>query len=136
MPHALVVEDDEGLRAYLAAVLVHHGLDVLSAGSGEEAFELLGGLPVKVAIGTDLPEIGNSIASHLQGEGDINVGDSVGSTLTQYSAANPGSDVAATQLPGYVNLTEGELNTFGLERLGGAEVNRKAPIGPCRCCWK
>ena len=40
---------------------------------------------VLVAIGTDLPEIANSIAAHLQGEGDINVGDSVGSTLTQYT---------------------------------------------------
>jgi cation:H+ antiporter len=38
---------------------------------------------VLVALGTDLPEIANSIASHLQGEGDVNVGDSVGSTLTQ-----------------------------------------------------
>ena len=38
-----------------------------------------------VSIGTDLPEIANSIAAHLQGEGDINVGDSVGSTLTQYT---------------------------------------------------
>ncbi|HSC93230.1 MAG TPA: hypothetical protein VLB86_16375 [Gaiellaceae bacterium] len=40
---------------------------------------------VLVAIGTDLPEIANSIASHLEGEGDVNVGDSVGSTLTQYT---------------------------------------------------
>ena len=40
---------------------------------------------VLVAIGTDLPEIANSVASHLEGEGDINVGDSVGSTLTQYT---------------------------------------------------
>jgi cation:H+ antiporter len=38
-----------------------------------------------VSIGTDLPEIANSIASHLQGKGDVNVGDSVGSTLTQYT---------------------------------------------------
>lgn len=38
-----------------------------------------------VALGTDLPEIANSIASHVQGEGDVNVGDSVGSTLTQYT---------------------------------------------------
>jgi cation:H+ antiporter len=38
-----------------------------------------------VSIGTDLPEIANSVASHLQGEGDVNVGDSVGSTLTQYT---------------------------------------------------
>jgi cation:H+ antiporter len=40
---------------------------------------------VLVAVGTDLPEIANSIASHAQGEGDVNVGDSVGSTLTQYT---------------------------------------------------
>jgi cation:H+ antiporter len=38
-----------------------------------------------VSIGTDLPEIANSISAHLQGEGDVNVGDSVGSTLTQYT---------------------------------------------------
>jgi cation:H+ antiporter len=38
-----------------------------------------------VAIGTDLPEIANSIAAHVEGEGDVNVGDSVGSTLTQYT---------------------------------------------------
>jgi cation:H+ antiporter len=40
---------------------------------------------VLVSIGTDLPEIANSIASHLQDEGDVNVGDSIGSTLTQYT---------------------------------------------------
>jgi cation:H+ antiporter len=38
-----------------------------------------------VSIGTDLPEIANSIAAHVEGEGDINVGDSVGSALTQYT---------------------------------------------------
>jgi cation:H+ antiporter len=40
---------------------------------------------VLVALGTDLPEIANSIAAHLEGEGDVNVGDSVGSVLTQYT---------------------------------------------------
>lgn len=40
---------------------------------------------VLVALGTDLPEIANSIAAHLQDAGDVNVGDSVGSTLTQYT---------------------------------------------------
>jgi cation:H+ antiporter len=40
---------------------------------------------VLVSIGTDLPEIANSIAAHLQDEADVNVGDSVGSTLTQYT---------------------------------------------------
>jgi cation:H+ antiporter len=38
-----------------------------------------------VSIGTDLPEIANSVAAHVQDEGDVNVGDSVGSTLTQYT---------------------------------------------------
>lgn len=38
-----------------------------------------------VAVGTDLPEIANSIASHLQGQGDINVGGSIGSVPTQYT---------------------------------------------------
>jgi len=36
-----------------------------------------------VAIGTDLPEIVNSIVSSARGLGDINVGDSIGSTVTQ-----------------------------------------------------
>lgn len=40
---------------------------------------------VLVSVGTDLPEIANSVASHLQDEADVNVGDSVGSTLTQYT---------------------------------------------------
>jgi cation:H+ antiporter len=54
----------------------------LAAALGAPAF-LVG--VVLVSIGTDLPEIANSIASHVQGEGDVNVGDSVGSTLTQYT---------------------------------------------------
>ena len=54
----------------------------LAAGLGAPPFVV--GV-VLVALGTDLPEIANSIASHLQGEGDVNVGDSVGSTLTQYT---------------------------------------------------
>ena len=38
---------------------------------------------VLVSVGTDLPEIANSIISCSQGHGDINVGDSLGSILTQ-----------------------------------------------------
>lgn len=38
-----------------------------------------------VGVGTDLPEIANAIAAHLQGAGDVNVGTSVGSALTQYT---------------------------------------------------
>lgn len=36
-----------------------------------------------VAFGTDLPEIANSITSSATGHGDVNVGDSVGSVVTQ-----------------------------------------------------
>ncbi|MEA1902071.1 MAG: hypothetical protein U9N56_00935 [Actinomycetota bacterium] len=36
-----------------------------------------------LALGTDLPEIANSIVSSLAGHGDLNVGDSVGSAATQ-----------------------------------------------------
>ncbi len=36
-----------------------------------------------VAIGTDLPEIVNSIVASVQGFGDVNVGDSTGSAFTQ-----------------------------------------------------
>lgn len=54
----------------------------LAAGIGMPPF-LVG--VVLVSIGTDLPEIANSIASHLQGQADVNVGDSLGSTLTQYT---------------------------------------------------
>lgn len=36
-----------------------------------------------MAIGTDLPEIANSIIASATGHGDVNVGDSIGSTVTQ-----------------------------------------------------
>lgn len=36
-----------------------------------------------LAVGTDLPEIANSVVASLTGHGDLNVGDSVGSAATQ-----------------------------------------------------
>ena len=54
----------------------------LAAALGAPAF-IVG--VVLVSLGTDLPEMANSVAAHLQGEGDVNVGDSVGSALTQYT---------------------------------------------------
>jgi cation:H+ antiporter len=42
----------------------------------------LSGLVI-LALGTDLPEIANSVVSSVGGHGDINVGDSIGSTVTQ-----------------------------------------------------
>ncbi|MGB9675889.1 MAG: hypothetical protein ACPL0C_01705 [Candidatus Bathyarchaeales archaeon] len=38
-----------------------------------------------VSLGTDLPEIANSVFSSFRGHGDINVGDSFGSVLAQIS---------------------------------------------------
>ena len=38
---------------------------------------------VLLAVGTDVPEIANSLITSAAGHGDLNVGDSVGSTLTQ-----------------------------------------------------
>jgi CheY-like chemotaxis protein len=46
----LVVEDDEGLRAYLVTILEHHGYRVVAAGSGEEALELLGDRKAMLAV--------------------------------------------------------------------------------------
>jgi cation:H+ antiporter len=59
-----------------------------AVGAALEASEALGvstglvGFSV-VAVGTDLPEIANSITASLADHGDINVGDSTGSALTQ-----------------------------------------------------
>lgn len=39
------------------------------------------------SIGTDLPEIANSVIASISGHGDINVGDSLGSCLTQITLA-------------------------------------------------
>lgn len=55
------------------------------------ALEVADGLGVAVgivgvsvlAIGTDLPEIANSVIASVSGHGDLNVGDSTGSALTQ-----------------------------------------------------
>jgi cation:H+ antiporter len=72
-----------GLGAAIAASEVAISYTrALAAGLGAPPFVV--GV-VLVAVGTDLPEIANSVASHLQDEGDVNVGDSVGSTLTQYT---------------------------------------------------
>ena len=70
------------------------GIAVAAAGSRRavgaalETSESLGisaglvGLSI-MAVGTDLPEIANSIIASVTGHGDVNVGDSTGSALTQ-----------------------------------------------------
>jgi cation:H+ antiporter len=70
-----------GLAAALAASEIAVSYTrALAAGLGAPPFVV--GV-VLVGVGTDLPEIANSISSHIQDEGDVNVGDSIGSTLTQ-----------------------------------------------------
>lgn len=75
-------------------VVVIAGLALLLKGSSEavtDAVALTRGtrLPpffigvTLLAIGTDLPEIANSLVASFTDNGDINVGDSIGSTLTQ-----------------------------------------------------
>jgi CheY-like chemotaxis protein len=67
---ALVVEDDAGLRAYLAAILEEHGYRVIAAASGEEALELLGGQTAMLAVlDVGLPGMdGFAVAEHLAPE--------------------------------------------------------------------
>jgi len=68
-----------GLAVWSSAQAVGH-LRILSARTSIPPFFL--GVTL-VALGTDLPEIANSIVSSYTGHGDLNAGDSVGSVLTQ-----------------------------------------------------
>lgn len=68
-----------GVAIWASRVVVDRA-SALVAGTSISPF--LVGL-VLLALGTDLPEIANSIASSLAGHGDINVGDSIGSAVTQ-----------------------------------------------------
>ena len=67
------------LMAYSSDKAVGHSVKIASA---LRISPLVIGL-VLVSIGTDLPEIVNSITSSAMGHGDINVGDSLGSALAQ-----------------------------------------------------
>ena len=70
-----------GLLAYCSDKAVDHAIR-LAAAFGIPTI-IIGVLVVSV--GTDLPEIVNSIVSSGMGHGDINVGDSIGSCLAQIS---------------------------------------------------
>jgi two-component system, OmpR family, response regulator len=63
----LVVEDDAGLRAYLATILEERGYRVIAAASGEEALEALGGEQAMLAVlDVGLPGMdGFAVAEHL-----------------------------------------------------------------------
>ncbi len=66
--------------AILASRVVVDRARAIVAGTSVSPFVI--GL-VLLAFGTDLPEIANSVAASLSGHGDINVGDSIGSAVTQ-----------------------------------------------------
>ncbi len=77
---------------FLAAMAAGFTVMVLAARRAvDSAVELVAGTRVPpfligmtvLAIGTDLPEIANSIVASWTGHGDVNVGDSVGSAATQ-----------------------------------------------------
>lgn len=71
----------------LAAWASARGVDhAVRAASGLGVSPFLVGFTL-VAIGTDLPEIANSIAASLAGQGDVNVGDSIGSAAAQATLA-------------------------------------------------
>lgn len=67
-----------------------------------------------MAIGTDLPEIANSISASLGGHGDLNVGDSTGSALTQVTL------IAAILVAASPTL---------VERAGSEAKDLVAPVG-------
>ncbi len=67
------------LLAFSSSKAVEHSVGIASALG---ISPLMTGLLI-VSLGTDLPEIANSITSSALGHGDINVGDSFGSVLTQ-----------------------------------------------------
>jgi len=67
------------LLTFASDKAVEHSLSIASA---LRASPLIVGF-LLVSIGTDLPEITNSIVSCARGHADINVGDSLGSALTQ-----------------------------------------------------
>jgi two-component system response regulator TctD len=66
----LVVEDDAGVRAYLAAVLEHQGYTVIAVESGEEALAAIGTVPPQLAVlDVGLPGMdGFAVAEKLGGD--------------------------------------------------------------------
>ena len=52
-----------------------------------------------LALGTDLPEIANSVVASYTDNGDVNVGDSVGSTITQLTLVLGGLTFAGFAIP-------------------------------------
>ena len=68
-----------GLTAFGSGRAVHHAA-VVARSSRLSSF-FVGA--ILLSIGTDLPEIANSIVASVSGHGDLNLGDSTGSAATQ-----------------------------------------------------
>jgi cation:H+ antiporter len=79
----LVLIGGLALLVFSSDTAVEHSVSIASALG---ASPLVIGL-ILVSIGTDLPEVANSIISSTVGHGDINVGDSLGSILAQITLA-------------------------------------------------
>ena len=90
---ALVVEDDAGLRAYLATILEGHGYRVVAAGSGEEALAALGDQKAILAVlDIGLPGMdGFAVAEHLAGDVPVIVvtGDPLKAKMRAFGRTTP-----------------------------------------------
>ena len=89
----LVVEDDAGLRAYLATILEGHGYRVVAAGSGEEALKALGDQKAMLAVlDIGLPGMdGFAVAEQLAGDVPVIVvtGDPLKAKMRAFGRTKP-----------------------------------------------
>jgi CheY-like chemotaxis protein len=89
----LVVEDDAGLRAYLATILESQGYRVIAAGSGEEALKALGGERAILAVlDIGLPGMdGFAVAEQLGGDVPVIVvtGDPLRAKMRSFGRTTP-----------------------------------------------
>jgi CheY-like chemotaxis protein len=99
----LVVEDDAGLRAYLATILEGHGYRVVAAGSGEEALKALGGQKAMLAVlDIGLPGMdGFAVAEQLAADVPVIVvtGDPLKAKMRAYGRTNPPTILAKPVTP-------------------------------------
>jgi DNA-binding response OmpR family regulator len=109
----LVVETDAALRAYMVAVIERHGFDVVAAGTGEEALELLDGRAAQLAVlDIGLPEMdGVAVADELDGVPVIVVtGDPVGAYARAGELENEYQVLPKTLMP---DVFESAVAAFG-----------------------
>jgi CheY-like chemotaxis protein len=89
----LVVEDDAGLRAYLATILEGHGYNVIAAESGEEALQALGEQKAVLAVlDIGLPGMdGFAVAEQLAADVPVIVvtGDPLKAKMRAYGRSTP-----------------------------------------------